>query len=226
MMKKYLLLALASLLLPMEMTAQGYHFVNHANGLEYICKDGDPEDDEHLFIFVGKYTYWTVDGSENGVRVLVKDQEGNELEVENKRYLPDPSLRGNWRNNTLDTDIVTNMLWYKKFPAGHKYYGKGLDEVTDMSNVSKYAFGKIADLRGVEYFPALEKLAIRGETSEYGATLDLSNNHAFNELKYRAPQNDPRIRKLVITNTQLTSLTFPTSTAPYGKQPSSYLADI
>ena len=215
-MKKQIFIAIAAMLLPTSMMAQGYHFVNHENGLEYICKDGDPEDDEHLFIFVGTYTYWTVDGSENGVRVLVKDQEGNEEEVQNNRYFPNSTLRSNWRKNTLSTDNVANMLWYKKFPVGHQYYGKGLDEVTDMSDVGKYAFGSISDLRGVEYFPALEKLAIRGEGSEYGATIDLSNNHAFNSLTYSSnAKQQPRIRKLVITNTQLTSLTFPTSTAAY-----------
>lgn len=77
-MKKYLLLALASLLLPMEMVAQGYHFVNHANGLEYICKDGDPEDDDHLFIWVGK----------DPMTVLVDGQT-----VPSGRYIEHSSLR-------------------------------------------------------------------------------------------------------------------------------------
>lgn len=52
-MKKQILLTIAAMLLPMSMMAQGYHFVNHANGLEYILADGDPEDDDHLFIWVG-----------------------------------------------------------------------------------------------------------------------------------------------------------------------------
>ena len=58
-MKKQILLTIAAMLLPMGMMAQGYHYVNHENGLEYICKDGDPEDDDHLFIWVGADD-WTI----------------------------------------------------------------------------------------------------------------------------------------------------------------------
>ena len=83
-MKKYLLLALASLLLPMEMTAQGYQFVNHANGLEYICKDGDPEDDDHLFIWVGS----------DPMTVLVDGQT-----VPSGRYIEHSSLRPQLRRD-------------------------------------------------------------------------------------------------------------------------------
>ncbi|MBR6445666.1 MAG: hypothetical protein IKS94_04445 [Prevotella sp.] len=222
MKRKHLLVAIATLILPLSTMAQGYHFVQK-DGLEYICKDGDdPDNDENLFIYVGSWDWWTTTGTSAGVRILVKDDEGNEEEIKNSRYLYHPSLRANWRKNTFWNDNSAGhegeyfLLWYKKYPVGHEYHGKGLDEMTDMSNVGKYAFGKIDDMRGVEYFTALQKLAVRGESTTYGLTLDLSNNHSFNSLTYSTNSSQqPKIRSLNITETQMTSLTFPTSTAAY-----------
>lgn len=72
------------MLLPMGMMAQGYHFVNHANGLEYICKDGDTEDDDHLFIWVGS----------DDMTVLVDGQS-----VSSGRYIEQSSLRPQLRRD-------------------------------------------------------------------------------------------------------------------------------
>ena len=106
MMKKYLLLALASLLLPVEMTAQGYHFVNHANGLEYICKDGDPEDDDHLFIWVG--------GSP------MPELVDGEIVMEN-RYFAEKNIRPAWRRK------------YNEQPEQGEFYKRKLDAVIEIT---------------------------------------------------------------------------------------------
>lgn len=106
MTKKYLLLALASLLLPMEMTAQGYHFVNHANGLEYICKDGDPEDDDHLFIWVG------------GSRM--PELVDGEIVMEN-RYFVEQNIRPAWRRK------------YNEQPEQGEFYKRKLDAVIEIT---------------------------------------------------------------------------------------------
>ena len=82
-MKKQILLTIAAMLLPMSMMAQGYHFVMQ-DGLEYICKDGDEEDDDHLFIWVGS----------NAMTVLVDGQS-----VSSGRYIEHSSLRPQLRRD-------------------------------------------------------------------------------------------------------------------------------
>lgn len=94
-MKKQILLTIAAMLLPMGMMAQGYHYVNHANGLEYICKDGDLEDDDHLFIYVGGDD-WTI-------------QIDGEF-VSKSRYFFEPNIRPGWRRKYNDD----KPLFYKK----------------------------------------------------------------------------------------------------------------
>ncbi len=106
MTKKYLLLALASLLLPMEMVAQGYHFVKHANGLEYILKDGDPKDDDHLFIWVG--------GSP------MPELVDGEIVMEN-RYFAEKNIRPAWRRK------------YNEQPEQGEFYKRKLDAVIEIT---------------------------------------------------------------------------------------------
>ena len=105
-MKKQILLTIAAMLLPTSIMAQGYHFVNHANGLEYICKDGDTEDDEHLFIWVGasKMPY-LVDG----------------VEVMENRYFVEPNIRPAWRRK------------YNEESEQGEFYKKNLDAITTIT---------------------------------------------------------------------------------------------
>ena len=94
------------MLLPMGMMAQGYHYVNHENGLEYICKDGDPEDDDHLFIWVGADD-WTIkiDGEF----------------VSKSRYFFESNIRPAWRRK------------YNEEPEQGEFYKKNLDAITTIT---------------------------------------------------------------------------------------------
>lgn len=105
-MKKQILLTIAAMLLPMSMMAQGYHYVNHENGLEYICKDGDPEDDDHLFIWVGADD-WTIkiDGEF----------------VSKSRYFFESNIRPAWRRK------------YNEEPEQGEFYKKNLDAITTIT---------------------------------------------------------------------------------------------
>lgn len=83
MKKRHLLLAIAAMLLPMSMVAQTYHFKT-VDGLEYIHKEGDPEDGDHLFIWVGGSNFSDqVDGTTVGA----------------SRYFANGTLRSMWRQS-------------------------------------------------------------------------------------------------------------------------------
>lgn len=198
MMKKSLLLAIATMLLPLSMMAQGYHMVEK-DGLEYICKDGDPEDDEHLFIYVGSYDYWTTTGDETGTRILVTDLEGNDIEIQNNRYFHHGTFRSQMRSKYNNDAPDPQLFAKKKFKA-----------VTSIN----FTWARISDYKGIEYFRGIKSLEIKsnGDSTDplpYGIYLDLSKNADLTSLTF----NQTRLGKLDISGTKITSLTIPTTSS-------------
>ncbi|MBR1469072.1 MAG: hypothetical protein IJ605_03015 [Prevotella sp.] len=155
MMKKLTLIAFTVMFIQTSMMAQGYHFVQHANGLEYICKDGDPEDDEHLFIWVGGSRMTeTVDGE-----VVMED-----------RYFVEKNIRPAWRRAYNGSDDTQNGAFYKI----------DLDNVRTIAETRNNP----DDYQGVEYFTNLESLTIASKNAS-SVDLDLSKNKKLTTLIFK-----------------------------------------
>lgn len=201
MMKKYLLLALASLLLPMEMTAQQYaYYKDPDTGLEYLYdKDTDPTVKANQMIYIGGDEY----GSPGDLDYFVPSE-----------FIFDQSLRPQWRKNILKSDAAN--FWPRENADG-----RGLDQVTKIT-AAEYAtgvrVGSTSTYVGVEYFINLEELEVRSENATNtkpdgtsgAADLDLSKNKKLNKLTFVVQTNkDGKFKYIDVSNTKLTSLQIP-----------------
>ena len=212
MMKKSLLLTITAILFPLSMMAQtptyGY-YKDETTQLEYIYELGkDKTDPANQMIFVG--------ANDNGV-------EGDPDFFSKNEFIPDGSLRSNWRRCLLcegDNDVSQTTQFWPRVVDSPIPGRQGLDQVTKITSDinSGVRVGSAGTYAGVEYFINLEELEVRSETAtnaaDTKAVLDLSKNRKLNKLTFFVQSGKTgRFKSINVSNTNLTTLEIPDGSA-------------